>query len=73
MANQAKKSVPVAVIGSRLVDALLAQGLCTRVIVNLDPPVHPGGVPPTHVNPRPEFVHGPGQTMLALGNWPGAD
>jgi hypothetical protein len=73
MANQAKKSVRVAVVGLRLVDALLAQGFCTRVIDNLDPPVHPDGVPPAQLNPRPEFIHGPGQMMLALGNRPGAD
>jgi dTDP-L-rhamnose 4-epimerase len=62
MANEAKKSMRVAVIGgagfigSHLVDALVAQGFPTRVIDNLDPQVHPGGVPPAYLNPRAEFV-----------------
>ena len=62
MTSEATSSLRVAVIGgagfigSHLVDALLAHGFSTRVIDNLDPQVHPEGLPPAYLNPRAEFL-----------------
>lgn len=44
-------------IGSHLVDALLARGVCVRVLDNLDPLAHPDG-PPAHLDPEAELVVG---------------
>src|SRR5665213_2162940 len=55
-------SMPVVVIGgagfigSHLVDALVDGGSRVRVIDNLDSQVHQGGLPPSYLNPRAEFI-----------------
>lgn len=43
-------------IGSHVVDALVNEGFHVRVIDNLDPQVHPGGLLPSYLNPRAEFA-----------------
>lgn len=43
-------------IGSHLVDALVEQGSRVRVIDNLHTQVHPGGLPPSYLNPHVEFI-----------------
>jgi dTDP-L-rhamnose 4-epimerase len=43
-------------IGSHLVDALVERGFRVRVIDNLEPQVHPNGLPPSYLNPRIEFI-----------------
>jgi len=43
-------------VGSHLVDGLVSQGFHVRVVDNLDPQVHPSGVPPSYLNPHAEFV-----------------
>jgi dTDP-L-rhamnose 4-epimerase len=43
-------------VGSHLVDKLVRDGLWVRVLDNLDPQVHPDGLPPAYLNTRAEFV-----------------
>ena len=43
-------------IGSHLVDALVELGHQVRVVDNLDPQVHPTGLPPSYLNPAAAFV-----------------
>jgi dTDP-L-rhamnose 4-epimerase len=45
-------------IGSHTADALLARGYEVRVLDSLAEPVHRGGRPPAHLNPKAEFVRG---------------
>lgn len=45
-------------IGSHLVDALLASGQDVRVLDSLDPLAHPGGTPPSHLDPEAELIVG---------------
>jgi dTDP-L-rhamnose 4-epimerase len=42
-------------IGGHLVDALLEQRHQVRIVDNLDPQVHPSGLPPAYLNSRAEF------------------
>ncbi len=43
-------------IGSHLVDALVDLGLHVRIVDNLDPQVHQGGLPPNYLNPHADFI-----------------
>ncbi|HEY0704387.1 MAG TPA: NAD-dependent epimerase/dehydratase family protein [Candidatus Acidoferrales bacterium] len=43
-------------IGSHLVDRLVRDGYTTRIVDNLEPQVHPGGVAPAYLNPQAEFI-----------------
>ncbi len=43
-------------IGSHLVDALVEQRFRVLVLDNLDPQVHPSGLPPSYLNPKAELV-----------------
>jgi dTDP-L-rhamnose 4-epimerase len=45
-------------IGSHLVDRLIADGHEVTIFDCLDPQVHPGGIPPAHLNPEARFVQG---------------
>lgn len=45
-------------IGSHTVDRLLASGAEVRVVDNLHPQVHPGGLAPAHLDPEAELVVG---------------
>lgn len=45
-------------VGSFLVDELVRQGNRVRIFDSLDPQVHPGGAPPSHLNAGAEFVRG---------------
>jgi dTDP-L-rhamnose 4-epimerase len=45
-------------VGSHLVDALLARGERVRVLDNLDPLAHPGGEPPSALDPEAELLIG---------------
>lgn len=45
-------------IGSFLVDKLLGRGHTVRIFDNLTTQVHPGGNPPSYLNPGAEFVKG---------------
>jgi len=43
-------------IGSHLADALLDRGFHVRIVDNLDPQVHQGGLPPNYLNPHADFI-----------------
>jgi len=43
-------------VGSRLVDVLVNEGFHVRVVNNLDPQVHPRGVPRPNLNRHVEFI-----------------
>lgn len=43
-------------IGSHLVDALVERGDRVRIVDNLDPQVHPTGLPPRFLNSQAEFI-----------------
>ncbi len=45
-------------VGSHLADGLLRQGHAVRVLDDLTPQVHPGGVPPDYLSPDVELIHG---------------
>ena len=45
-------------VGSHLADGLLRQGHAVRVLDDLTPQVHPGGVRPDYLSPDVELVHG---------------
>ena len=53
-------------IGSHLVDALVERGFRVRVIDNLEPQVHPNGLPPSYLNPRIEFIQQDVRDMAGL-------
>lgn len=45
-------------VGSHLADGLLRQGHAVRVLDDLTPQVHPGGLRPEYLSPDVELVHG---------------
>lgn len=45
-------------VGSHLADGLLRQGHAVRVLDDLTPQVHPGGVRPEYLSPDVDLVHG---------------
>ncbi len=54
-------------VGSHLVDALLSRGDRVRILDNLDPQVHPGGVRPAWLAPDAELVQGDMRDAEAVG------
>ncbi len=52
-------------IGSHLVDALLTDGHTVRVLDSFDPQVH-GGVRPSYLNPRAEYLEGDVRDRAAI-------
>ena len=55
-------------IGSHITDALVSRGHAVRIFDNLDPQVHPGGNPPSYLNPMAEFIKGDVRDRAALKN-----